>query len=553
MANISTWSTAAASNNASAPDGAPEGWFAADCNNWARETMGAVRRFYNDAQWIDHGHTLSYVSATTFKVAGNHTDIYDPARRIRASDASTLYGEVTTRTWASPDTVVTVVLDSGNLTSSLTSLAVGIISGTNNASPNLTTGAQTLSALVVASTATISGQASVGNLLNKGTLTQSGAIVASAAMTLAGAAAFGSTATISGAAVLKTGLTVEGTTTLSGAVALTTTLAVTGAAALGSTATISGAAVLKGALSVGGAMTIAGAITSAATISAAAANITNKITGGSGSLSATLAAASLRIADARLTSVLDVAGAVSLASTLRVTGVLAGSGAASVSGHAVVGSLNVLGIASVSGAAVLKSTLAIAGSVDHSATYAQSGADPTMFLTEATERNARIRMSTDQFQISLENSAGSGTYVAIFEHLAETDGRTRIRSQDGGFVQVDTEGVGLKNLYQPLAEVTLTSWTSGAAQAAAHTLARVPYHMDLVLRCLSATAGFAVGSELPLRADGGHSGSTGLQSYADASLVGLAVLASGLQVANRTSVATMVPSTGAFNIVFKLW
>jgi hypothetical protein len=555
MADIKTWSTAAASNNASPPDGFPENMFAADVNNAAREVMAAVARQYRDAQWVDYNHTISYVSATTFKAAGNVTAIYDPTRRIRAFDGgSTLYGEVTTRTFASPDTTVTVLLESGNLTSSLTSLSVGIISGENNASPNLAVGAQTFSSINVVSTATISGAAVVGTLYNKGALTQSGSIIASATMTLAGNAGLGGSLTVSGDSVAKGNLLVEGTTTLSGAVVATTSLATGTTAQVGTTLTVSGASALKGAVTLGSTLQVSGAVGVGGSLSALSGVVTGLLRIGSMSASATVVASSGRLADLQLTSNLLVAGTSSLSGTVVALGPLLVGGLISASGVVgATGGLRSDATLTVSGASILKSTLGLAGSMDHSATYVQSGGNPTIFLNETGERKVRLRMAIDQFQLAVEQSAGSGTYTSILEHEAEIDGRTRIRTQNSGAIQVDTEGIGLKNLYQPLAEVTLTAWVNGAATAIAHSLGRVPYQTDLVLRCTSATGGFAVGGEVPAMADGGHAGSTGLQVYADASLVSIAVQASGLQIANRTSVATMTPSTGAFNIVVKLY
>jgi len=142
MSNIKFWSTAAASNNASPPDGAPEGWAPADVNNTIREGMGAVRRWYEDAQWTDFDHSVSQVSATSFKVVGDVTSLYTAGRRLRPDDAgSFLYGDVATATYAAPDTLVTVNLDSGALTSSMTGVALGIITPTNGAVPALLTAA----------------------------------------------------------------------------------------------------------------------------------------------------------------------------------------------------------------------------------------------------------------------------------------------------------------------------------------------------------------------------------------------------------------------------
>jgi len=78
MAEIqtSTWSEAASSNNASPPDGFPEGQTAASLNNCARELMAAVKREWNRSHYtIDAGGTadaitLAYTTAPPAYVKG---------------------------------------------------------------------------------------------------------------------------------------------------------------------------------------------------------------------------------------------------------------------------------------------------------------------------------------------------------------------------------------------------------------------------------------------------------------------------------------------------
>ena len=48
MSKISTWSTTAASNNSTAPDGWPEGMPPSGVNNSAREMMAQIRDVWND-------------------------------------------------------------------------------------------------------------------------------------------------------------------------------------------------------------------------------------------------------------------------------------------------------------------------------------------------------------------------------------------------------------------------------------------------------------------------------------------------------------------------
>ena len=136
MSNISQWSTTAASNSSAAPDGFPEGQTPSSLNNCSREVMASVRRQHEDAQWIDLGDTTTYASATTFTVSGDVTTAYDVGRRVKATDSSTLYGVITVSNYSNPNTTVTVVLDSGSLSASLSAVALGVISGANNALNN---------------------------------------------------------------------------------------------------------------------------------------------------------------------------------------------------------------------------------------------------------------------------------------------------------------------------------------------------------------------------------------------------------------------------------
>lgn len=133
MADISSWSTTAANNNSSPPDGWPEGQAPSTVNDCAREMMRAVRAQWEDAEWFNYGDAVSYVSATQFKVTGDVTARYGAYRRIKMFDASTIYASVVTSSFSSPDTTVTVQVDSGTPSSSLTSVAVAILD-TNNIS-----------------------------------------------------------------------------------------------------------------------------------------------------------------------------------------------------------------------------------------------------------------------------------------------------------------------------------------------------------------------------------------------------------------------------------
>jgi hypothetical protein len=132
---IKNWSTTPASNNSAAPFGFPENMAPSGVNDAARQVMADVRSQCEDAEWFNWGDTPSRASATTFKIGADVTTRYLVNRAIKCNDGSTLYGIVTASSYSAPDTTVTVNLDSGSLTTSLSSVALAILSPTNRAIP----------------------------------------------------------------------------------------------------------------------------------------------------------------------------------------------------------------------------------------------------------------------------------------------------------------------------------------------------------------------------------------------------------------------------------
>lgn len=90
--------------------------------------MASIRTGMNDlAQgYIDLGMSPTFVSTTKFTTPGNDLAYLPVGTRLRASDASTLYGQVISASF-STNSAFTVTLDSGNLSTSLSSIAVGVI------------------------------------------------------------------------------------------------------------------------------------------------------------------------------------------------------------------------------------------------------------------------------------------------------------------------------------------------------------------------------------------------------------------------------------------
>ena len=118
---IKDYSTIAANNTLTPPNGAPEGMAAGLVNNTIRQVMADTRSFYESGGWCDLGHVPTYVSTTSFTISTDVTAYYTVGRRIRfyGTIMGTFYGYIVSSVFSSPNTTVTVVLDSGALTSNL--------------------------------------------------------------------------------------------------------------------------------------------------------------------------------------------------------------------------------------------------------------------------------------------------------------------------------------------------------------------------------------------------------------------------------------------------
>ena len=93
---------------------------------WVYDNITAIEEL---SEWTILG-AATYVSATSFTVSGDQTAVLHPGRRVKLADSSTLYGTISTSVYGIL-TTVTVTLDSGSITNSLTSCSYGIISADN--------------------------------------------------------------------------------------------------------------------------------------------------------------------------------------------------------------------------------------------------------------------------------------------------------------------------------------------------------------------------------------------------------------------------------------
>jgi len=135
MSKVSTWSATAASNNSVSPDGFPENMPPSGVNNSSREVMAQVRTERENADWFDWGVTPTYISASSFSLVGDVTTEWHVGRRVRLTDASTLYATILTSTYTSL-TTLTLTMDSGSVSASLSAAELGTSSEDNDSLPD---------------------------------------------------------------------------------------------------------------------------------------------------------------------------------------------------------------------------------------------------------------------------------------------------------------------------------------------------------------------------------------------------------------------------------
>jgi hypothetical protein len=128
---VESWSTTPGSNNASPPNGAPEGMAPSAVNDVIRQIMADVRAWLQDAEWLNWGHTPTRVDADTFTVATDLTAVYHVGRRLKFTGSATAYGSVASVSYSAPNTTVNLTMEGGaSLPATLSTVYVSILSAT---------------------------------------------------------------------------------------------------------------------------------------------------------------------------------------------------------------------------------------------------------------------------------------------------------------------------------------------------------------------------------------------------------------------------------------
>lgn len=143
---IKQWSTTPASNGTSpnvVPYGWPEGMAPSEVNDTARQQMTDHRYQWEDAQWFNHGDTVSKASASTFKIATDVTSRYIVDRRVKIFDTATKYATIISSSYSAPDTTIGLQFDTDtSLGASFTAVALAILTPTNTSFPGSLLGSQ---------------------------------------------------------------------------------------------------------------------------------------------------------------------------------------------------------------------------------------------------------------------------------------------------------------------------------------------------------------------------------------------------------------------------
>lgn len=104
---------------------------------WTRDGISGI----NDTnitqdQWVASGLTPTYVSATSFTLAGDQTSTFTVGRRLKTTNSGgTVYSRISASAYAA-STTVTVVNDSGTLDSGLSAVSYGLLTPENTSLPD---------------------------------------------------------------------------------------------------------------------------------------------------------------------------------------------------------------------------------------------------------------------------------------------------------------------------------------------------------------------------------------------------------------------------------
>lgn len=105
---------------------------------WTKDQLQGINdptNITSASEWVQ-GTAPTFISTTSFSVAGDQRTIYQVGRRLKTiNSGGTIYSRITASSFGSAITTVTIVNDSGVLDSGLNAVSYGILSHTNPSIP----------------------------------------------------------------------------------------------------------------------------------------------------------------------------------------------------------------------------------------------------------------------------------------------------------------------------------------------------------------------------------------------------------------------------------
>ena len=89
-------------------------------------------------EWLASGVTPNFVSSNQFSIVGNYVSLFEPNRRVLITDSGiSLYGYIRASSYATGNTTVTAMLDSGSIDNAISAVSVGTLDATHESVPNI--------------------------------------------------------------------------------------------------------------------------------------------------------------------------------------------------------------------------------------------------------------------------------------------------------------------------------------------------------------------------------------------------------------------------------
>jgi len=89
-------------------------------------------------EWIEEQAVVTFLDVDSFSVPGDQLDLFHVNRRVKVDlSASSLYGTVTSATFAAGETTVVLDMDSGSIVDDIVAVSIGILDSLNDSIPRI--------------------------------------------------------------------------------------------------------------------------------------------------------------------------------------------------------------------------------------------------------------------------------------------------------------------------------------------------------------------------------------------------------------------------------